>query len=175
MGRRIAKVSGTPGKTRALNVFLVPMAAGTRGRRGVGLHGPHPHIPTPPAFYFLDLPGYGFARAAKSDRAALRRIVRHALERPGLAGVVWLLDIRHEPSTDDRAMQDLFAAAGTPVLAAVTKSDKLARGHRLRRERDLRVALDLDDDQVIVTSARTGDGITDLREAIAALVGAQRR
>ena len=175
MGRRVAKVSGTPGKTRALNVFLVPLAAGTWGRGSVGLDGPHPHIPTPPAFYFLDLPGYGYARAAKSERATLRRIVRHALERPGLAGVVWLLDIRHEPSADDRAMQDLFAAAGTPVLAAVTKSDKLPRGQRVRRGRDLRVALDLDDDQIIVTSARTRDGIPDLREAITALVGAQRR
>ena len=159
VGRRLARISATPGKTRALNAFWIPSAA----------------PPVSRAYYLLDLPGYGYARASKADRAAFGRLVRHAIGRPALAGVVWLLDIRRDPSDDDRAMQDLFAAASTPVLAAVTKSDKLPRGQRPSREGALAAALQLDGDQVIVTSARTGEGILDLREAIAALLEAAPR
>jgi GTP-binding protein len=147
VGRRIAKVSGTPGKTRALNVFQIGAA------------------------FFLDLPGYGYSRAGKADRIAFRRLVRHALGRERLAGVVWLLDIRHEPSADDRTMQDLLAERETRALAALTKGDKLPRGERRRRQEELRAALGLPEDQVIVTSARTGEGIPELREAIAGLIG----
>jgi GTP-binding protein len=147
VGRRIAKTSGTPGKTRALNVFQVEQT------------------------FFLDLPGYGYSRAGKADRIAFRRLVRHALNRARLAGVVWLLDIRHEPSADDRTMQDLLAEGETRALAALTKGDKLARREREKREQELRATLGLPEDQVIVTSAKTGEGIPELREAIAELIG----
>ncbi len=75
-----------------------------------------------------------------------------------------------DPSQDDREMQDVFAAHETRVLAAVTKSDKLPRGRRPARERELREALQLDEDQAIMTSARTGEGVAELREAVAELV-----
>jgi len=147
VGRRIAETSGTPGKTRTLNVFQVDQT------------------------FFLDLPGYGYSRAGKADRTAFRRLVRHALDRARLAGVVWLLDIRHEPSADDRTMQDLLAERETRALAALTKGDKVPPGERRRREQELRATLGLPEDQVIVTSARTGEGIAELREAIAGLIG----
>src|SRR6266581_2422030 len=150
VGRRIAKVSGTPGKTRALNVFLIP--------------GPL----TP--LYFLDLPGYGYARAGKAQRAAFRGLVKHALRRERLRGVVWLLDIRHALSADDQAMQDALADEATQVLAALTKGDKLSSAKRSTRERELREELGLPEDQVTVTSAKTGAGIADLKEAIAGLI-----
>ncbi|OLB15577.1 MAG: ribosome biogenesis GTP-binding protein YsxC [Gemmatimonadetes bacterium 13_2_20CM_69_8] len=145
-GRRIAKVSGTPGKTRALNVYHMT------------------------AYYLLDLPGYGYARAGQVERAAFRGLITHTLERDGLAGVVWLLDVRRDPSEEDRGMQDRLAARGTRVLAAVTKSDKLPRAERLRREQAIRTALGLDDDQIVLTSARSREGIVELREAVAELV-----
>ena len=118
----------------------------------------------------LDLPGYGYARASKGELTAFRGLLRHVVLRPRLAGVVWLLDIRRDPSPDDHAMQDTFAAAGTRVLAAVTKSDKLPRGQRLAREGVLRDALAMDADQLILTSAQTGEGIPELREAVAGLI-----
>jgi GTP-binding protein len=93
------------------------------------------------------------------------------LGREGLRGVVWLLDIRHEPSADDRAMQDVFAERGTRVLAALTKADKLPRRQRQAREQEFRALLSLPDDQIIVTSAETGEGVEELREAIGTLVG----
>jgi len=147
VGRRIAKTSGTPGKTRALNVFLID-----------------------DSHYFLDLPGYGYARAGKAQRAAFRGLVKHALRRERLRGVVWLLDIRHALSTDDQAMQDALAEAEPQVLAALTKGDKLSSGKRSTRERELRAELGLPEDQVVVTSARTDEGIAELREAIAGLI-----
>jgi len=156
VGQRIAKTSGTPGKTRALNVFLVPP-------RAIGPASAEP-------IYFLDLPGYGYARAGKEQRAGFRRLLRYALERERLRGVVWLLDIRHPPSVDDRTMQDTLVEGETHVLAALTKGDKLSTARRRARERELRDELGLPEDQVIVTSATTGEGIADLRAAIGALI-----
>jgi GTP-binding protein len=148
VGRRIAKISGTPGKTRALNVFVIDES-----------------------HYFLDLPGYGYARAGKAQRAAFRGLVKHALRRERLRGVVWLLDIRHPLSADDQAMQDALAEEErTHVLAALTKGDKLSSVKRSTRERELREELGLPEDQVVATSAKTGEGIADLKEAIAGLV-----
>lgn len=174
VGRRIAKVSGTPGKTRALNVYEIP-GSGVWGvvrdgqDRGSGAHRLEPP-PTPHSLYFLDLPGYGYARVSKEQRAAFAQIVHHVLARPRLAGVVWLLDIRHEPQAGDRVMQDLLAGATARVLAAATKSDKLGRTQRVEHARILQQALGLDDDQLVVTSAQTKEGMDELREAVTALV-----
>lgn len=150
VGERIARVSATPGKTRALNVYELSSL--------------------PRGYYLLDLPGYGYARAGKQERVGFRHLLERALARPRIAGVIWLLDIRRDPSPDDRVLQDVLAAAGTRVLATLTKADKLPRGKR--REHELRRALGLDVDQLVVTSARTGEGILELREAIADLVKA---
>src|SRR3989454_372946 len=166
-GQRIGGVPAPPGKPRGLNVSL--MGAGS-GRRSPPVHQQEP-LPAPRSYYVLDLPGYGYAKASKTDRTAFHRLLAGCLERPRLAGVVWLLDIRRVPSEDDGAMQDLLAARQTRVLAALTKSDKVPRGERRRRERTLAAALRLDQDQAVVTSARTGEGITELREAIGALIG----
>jgi len=67
-------------------------------------------------------------------------------------------------------MQDALAEEETQVLAALTKGDKLSSGKRATRERALRAELGLPEDQVMVTSAKTGDGIADLQEAIAGLI-----
>jgi len=147
VGRRIAKTSGTPGKTRALNVF----------RMGT-------------SYYFLDLPGYGYARIGKAQRAAFRGLLKHTLRREGLRGVVWLLDIRHAPSDEDWAMQESLAEAETHVLAALTKADKLSTAQRRAREHELRQELELPEDQIVVTSAKTGEGIMELKEAIGGLI-----
>ncbi len=149
-GQRLARVSATPGKTRAFTVYAM---AGP----------PRPH-------YLLDLPGYGYARASHAERAILDRIIAEALARARLAGVVWLLDIRRDPSTDDHAMHAHFARAGTRVLAAITKCDKLPRGQRLRRAALLQETLALESDQVIVTSTQSRHGIDELRESIAAFL-----
>lgn len=144
----LARVSATPGKTTLLNAFRLP------------------------GLYLVDLPGYGWARAGKSARAGYRSLVtRYLRDRPGVAGVVWLLDIRREPSKDDREIQELLAESGRPVLAVLTKADKLSRSAQAARSRALAAALGLHEDQVQVTSSRTRLGIADLADTIAAATG----
>jgi GTP-binding protein len=145
--RRLARVSGTPGKTTLVNVYRLPN------------------------FYLVDLPGYGWARASKQARASYRALVRGYLQtRTTLHGVVWLLDIRHPPSADDREMQDLLAEGGHVVLAVITKADKLGVGARRERVRALTEALALNEDQVQLVSSKTGLGIADLGTSLLAAV-----
>jgi GTP-binding protein len=147
-GRRsLARVSGTPGKTTLLNAFRLP------------------------SFYLIDLPGYGFARAGKAARAGYRRLVeRYLLERPTLAGVVWLLDVRHDPTADDQAIQELLVRSGRPVLVALTKGDKLTRSAQVERTRALALALGLHQEQIQLTSSTSRLGIAELAESIVAAV-----
>ncbi len=158
-----------------MNVYEIPLVRGAQSavasldRQPPDSRRQQPRT-THHAFYFLDLPGYGYARASQGDRQAFRHLIRHTLERARLAGVLWLLDIRREPSDDDRATHELFAGRETLVLAVLTKSDTLPRAGRVRRERELRETLELDADQVIRTSAREQEGVEELREAIGELV-----
>jgi GTP-binding protein len=124
-----------------------------------------------PRFYLIDLPGYGFARASKSQRDRYRALLtKYLRERVSLSGVAWLLDVRHEPSRDDRAIQELLVESERPVLAVLTKADKLGRSAQRERARAIGRALELPEDQVQLTSARTGLGIGDLGVSIMALV-----
>jgi GTP-binding protein len=143
---------------------------GRDGAQGSSISHRHEPLPTSHSLYFLDLPGYGYARVSKTERAAFANLLRHVLVRPRLAGVVWLLDIRHEPSAGDRDMQDLLAGAHARVLAAATKSDKLSRTRRTEQALALRQTLGLDEEQLVVTSAQTKEGMDELREAVTALV-----
>ena len=141
-------MSATPGKTTLLNAFRLP------------------------SFYLVDLPGYGFARAGKAARESYRTLVtRYLRERPALAGVAWLLDARHDPSESDLDMQELLVESGRPVLAVLTKGDKLGRSAQRERARAIAQALTLPEDQVQLTSSRSGEGIADLGASIVALVG----
>lgn len=144
----LARVSGSPGKTTLLNFYRLP------------------------GLYLVDLPGYGFARASKTDRAGYRKLVTgYVRARESLAGIVWLLDIRHAPSREDREMQELLAASGRPVLAVLTKADKLTRSATRTRVRELSETLGLQPDQVELTSSRSGLGIAELATSITATAG----
>ncbi|UCD23280.1 MAG: YihA family ribosome biogenesis GTP-binding protein [Gemmatimonadota bacterium] len=149
MGRRaLAHTSKTPGKTRACNVYLA------NGR-----------------FYLVDLPGYGYARVSKTERRGFSKLITDYLSwRSRLAGVVWLLDIRREPSREDVQMANLLADGGVPTLVAVTKADKVSRGRRRERIASIVTAVGVAEDQVIVTSAHTKEGTEDLRESVLTLV-----
>jgi GTP-binding protein len=141
----LARVSGSPGKTTLLNFYRLP------------------------GLYLVDLPGYGFARASKTDRAGYRKLVTGYLRtRQSLAGIMWLLDIRRDPSKEDREMLELFTASHRPVLAVFTKADKLSRSALLDRERALAGALGLQPEQTALTSSRSGIGIPELAGSILA-------
>ena len=151
IGRKaLAHTSKTPGKTRTANVYNIENR-----------------------FYLVDLPGYGYAKASRSERRGFQSLVQAYLStRQELAGVVWLLDGRRDPSAEDRAAAELLSERGLPVLAAITKADKLGRSRRAEQARAISAALELEEDQCIVTSSRTRDGIQELGDAIDALLAA---
>ncbi|MGQ0703392.1 MAG: ribosome biogenesis GTP-binding protein YihA/YsxC [Gemmatimonadales bacterium] len=144
IGRRaLARVSRAPGKTTLLNVYRLP------------------------AGYLLDLPGYGYARRSKQERARFRKLVEATVtRRPGLTGIIWLLDIRHPPSRDDLTVRSLLERSGRPVLPVLTKADKLTRTQRAQAVRARAQELEVPADDLLVTSGATGLGIEDLRESI---------
>ncbi len=147
VGRKaIARTSKTPGKTRDCNVFRLD-----------------------DRLYLVDLPGYGYARVSQGTRRRFVALIQHCLTRRSMAGVVWLLDLRREPSPDDLLLKERLSASGVPVMIALTKSDKLSRQHRLQRVETLRRTLSVSEDQIIVTSAVTKEGIEDVRSAVSTL------
>jgi GTP-binding protein len=158
----LAKVSSTPGKTQTMNVFRVGEGRGEPGRG----------MPRP--YYLIDLPGYGYARTSKTERARFASLIDLFLtQRATLTGLVWLLDIRHEPSKEDRTMAELLGERGLPVLAVLTKADKLGTTQVRTQAREIARALGLTAEQVEVTSSKSGDGIATLRDSIAAALASQ--
>ena len=148
-GRRgLARTSSTPGRTQTLNLYVVDER-----------------------FVLVDLPGYGYARAPRDVVAAWVRNVRDFLLRAEpLRGVVLLVDIRRDPDAADQEFADLARRAGRPLAVAVTKADKVPRGSRKGRVEEVATALGADPAEVIVTSARTGEGREALWRRVRALL-----
>jgi len=155
----LAKVSATPGKTQAMNVFRIEADPGRDKSR---------------PYYLVDLPGYGYAKTSKTERARFASLIQGFLTaRTSVTGVVWLLDARHEPSKEDRSMAELLGERGLPALAVLTKADKLGTTAIRTQTKMIAAALGLAPDQVEATSAKRGDGIDALRDSIAAALGGQ--
>lgn len=148
--KAFARVSKTPGRTREINFFAVN-----------GL------------FVLADLPGYGYAKISKMRQAEWRPLIEGFLKKsPRMRGVVQLLDIRRDPSDDDKQMLDMLADLELPTLICVTKIDKLSKGAVAARVKELASALALDPEQIIPFSAVTGEGRDELAEAVVSLVTA---
>ena len=147
--KKLAHVSGRPGKTQLLNFYRVN-----------------------DRFFLVDLPGFGFARAPKPVRDGWKKLVEDYLARPdGPRGAVHLLDIRHDPTEGDREMLDYLTGLGLPTLVVLTKVDKVTRTHRARRLKAITGSLRLDPEQVVEFSSLTGEGREDLLGAVELLVG----
>jgi GTP-binding protein len=147
--KKIAHVSGTPGKTQGLNFYLVN-----------------------DRFFLVDLPGFGFAKAPASVREGWKKLVEGYLRRPdGPRAVVLLVDIRRDPTDDDLKMLDFLADLGIPTLVVITKMDKLSTTQGKKQVALLVTKRALDPEQVITFSAVTREGRDSLLEAIGSLLG----
>jgi GTP-binding protein len=148
VGRRaLARTSATPGKTRLLNWFRI-----VRGGR---------------EYWFVDLPGYGYAKVAKSERAEWKRWIEQYLgQRRTLRLAVLLQDLRRDPGEDERLLLEWLAERGVPALAALTKCDKEKPMRRAERVRALSKSPELPAGEILATSAETKLGITELWAAI---------
>jgi GTP-binding protein len=146
----LAKTSKTPGKTQLINFFDVNSRV-----------------------YFVDLPGYGFARVSSAMKRRWRMLITHYIsEREPLCLTVLLLDARHTPTRQDHEMIDLLAESEVPTLIAATKIDKVKPSQRGKALRQIREALELDDDALIVgSSSISKDGLRELWTAIDECLG----
>jgi GTP-binding protein len=151
-GRSVARVAKAPGKTRTLNFYLVNSS-----------------------FYLVDLPGYGYARVAKSLRSQWgRELERYLAEERRLAGVISLVDIRHPPTALDLELNRMLQMIGHGFIMVLTKADKVGRSHRARARQALQRQLGLATPPLAV-SVRTGEGRAELMADIADLLTSWRQ
>ena len=135
--RNLAKTSSTPGKTRTLNFYCVNHA-----------------------YYFVDLPGYGYAKRSLQERQTWGQLIEgYVQDRPSIRGFVQLIDARHDPSRDDLLMIDWLVQCEKPFVVVATKADKLS-GHKLKNRLDQtrRMLALYGDFDLVPFSATTGRG-----------------
>ena len=151
----LARTSSTPGRTQTVNFYSVNRA-----------------------HFFVDLPGYGYARAPKSVREQWGPMVESFLERrrTTIALAIVLLDARHEPSDLDRTMLTWLVDRDIPRIVVGVKSDKLSGNDRSKADRGLRLAFPTADDGVapFLVSAVSGLGMKQLWHHVDAALASYR-
>lgn len=126
--RNFARTSQTPGKTRTINFYLINQE-----------------------FFFVDLPGYGYAKVAKSEKEKWGTIMeRYLQERDELCSILLLVDIRHEPTNDDVMMYQWIKHFGYNCVVIATKADKISRGQYQKHMSIIRKKLQLEKDEKIL-------------------------
>ncbi len=134
--RNLAKVSQTPGKTQSINYYNVD-----------------------DQYYLVDLPGYGFARAPKSERDRWQQMMEHYfVKNKALYAIAHLIDIRHEPTDLDLMLHEWTRPLVKEHLYVLTKADKLAPSKRVAAAKQLQSELKVASEQVVVFSTELGDG-----------------
>ena len=143
--KNLARTSGKPGKTQLLNFFNID-----------------------DKLRFVDVPGYGYAKVSKTERAKWGKMIEEYLtSRENLRAVVSLVDFRHEPSADDVQMYEFLKYYEIPVIVVATKADKIPRGKWNKHESIIKKKLDFDkDDDFIVFSSVNKDGLEAAWDAI---------
>lgn len=145
--KNLAKVSGTPGKTRSVNYYKV----------------------TPEGFRLVDLPGYGYARISMEEREKWRILIeRYLTGTPALKGLMLLLDCRLPPQKADLALLAFARGHGIPILPVLTKADKCSRNEQKKRQQEWGAILGL---PPVVTSASKGQGLAELWAALRTMAG----
>ncbi|MDD6096347.1 MAG: ribosome biogenesis GTP-binding protein YihA/YsxC [Firmicutes bacterium] len=148
-GRKsLARVSGSPGKTRTINFYLIN-----------------------DEFRIVDLPGYGYARVSKSESRSWGEMMESYLEkRPNLVKVIQLVDIRHKPSAQDIQMYDYLKYYGLDGVVVATKADKISNNEKQKNLKVIRETLGMSKDDIIVPVSalkRTGqDKLLDVMEEL---------
>ena len=148
--KKLAKVSGNPGKTRTINFYLIN-----------------------DEFRIVDLPGYGYAKVSKSVSEGWGEMMEKYLTgRPNLLKVIQLVDIRHAPSKQDVQMYDFLRHYGLDGIVVATKADKVPRNQIPSHIKTIKQTLQLKgDDMVIPVSALKKTGYDELLEVIGNLTG----
>lgn len=135
--KSFARTSSQPGKTQTINFYNIN-----------------------DALYFVDLPGYGYAKVSVEVKAKWGKMIERYLQKsPMLKCVFLLIDIRHDPSANDKMMYDWIVSNGYRPVIIATKLDKLKRSQVQKQVKAIREGLGLDKDGVIIPfSAETKQG-----------------
>ena len=143
--KNLARVSATPGKTATINFYRVDNV------------------------YFVDLPGYGYAKVSNAERQRWDDLINSYFEAERhLTILVQLLDSRHAPSADDRQMLEYLRYHRIPFVAALTKADKLKKSQQAAALAEFESLLaEYDCRKVFLTSAENGQGVEELRSYFA--------
>ena len=152
----LAKISGTPGKTRLINFFKITLG-----------------LKSPLAFYLVDLPGYGYANASFAQREAWAALVNDYLtHRPALRGLIVLMDIRHPSSLLDQQLLTWIGSDTLPCILVATKSDRLPRGRLASALGKIKDSLpgSVPYPVILPFSSKTGEGRDALLEKIVHLL-----
>ena len=141
----LARTSGKPGKTQTLNFYLIEEA-----------------------LHFVDVPGYGYAKVSKTERAKWGKMIEtYITEREQLQAVVSLVDMRHDPTADDIQMYEFLKYYNIPVIVVATKCDKIKKNQWNKHESAIKKKLNFDpSDDFIVFSSETKEGKEKAWEAI---------
>lgn len=154
--KKLARVSSTPGRTRHLQFFRVCLLA-----NGV-----------PVTVRLCDLPGYGYAKVPKQERAKWGGMIEGYLKgRDGLAAVVLIVDSRRPPTPEDLQAQEFLRKAGATVVVAATKIDKLAKNRRLAARTAIERHMGLAPGSALMFSSHLPLGLEDMWQHLLELAG----
>ncbi len=147
--KKLARTSSRPGKTQTINFYRVDNY-----------------------FYFVDLPGYGFAKVSKQEKEKWGAMIEtYLFNRYNLAGVILIVDARHQPTDDDLMMYDWLLEMQVPFLVAATKVDKLKRSERKPQRKLIKETLQLAPSTPFTFfSAETGEGKKEVMKFIGQFV-----
>ena len=147
--KNFARVGASPGKTVHVNYFFIDEK-----------------------LYFVDLPGYGFAKVSQSERDRWGKLMEDFFSEPALISLgVMIVDARHKPTADDVMMADWFKTAGCRWLVVANKTDKLKKNEIDPNLRLIRETLSLPEEQLLIPfSAEKGSGREDLMTQILQLI-----
>ncbi len=124
---KLARTSSMPGKTRLINYFLAEES-----------------------FYIVDLPGYGFAKAPKSEQAQWQALMDSFFKSGSSKKALMLVDIRHKPTSEDKMMRDYLAYYDFEVVVVATKADKIAKSKLKNYIDDIKKELELPEDMLVI-------------------------
>ncbi|WP_028274922.1 ribosome biogenesis GTP-binding protein YihA/YsxC [Atopococcus tabaci] len=136
--KKLARTSSKPGKTRTINFYDINHE-----------------------FFFVDVPGYGYAKVSKKEREKWGTMMNeYFTQRKELVLTILLVDFRHEPSPEDCQMYDFLKYYDLPVLVVATKADKISSSKWNKHTNVIKAALDFeeDEDQFVVYSSETKEG-----------------
>ncbi|MEZ0119602.1 ribosome biogenesis GTP-binding protein YihA/YsxC [Heyndrickxia faecalis] len=135
--KALARTSSKPGKTQTLNFYKIENK-----------------------LYFVDVPGYGFAKVSKKEREKWGRMIEtYMTSRKQLKTVVLIVDVRHPPTNDDCLMYNFLKYYKIPCIVVATKADKIPKGKWASHLKTAKETLNLEkEDEIILFSSETGEG-----------------